>query len=243
MVSAATLNNMLSKFQFIGFQKKAKVIRGWSSGMRIQQEESIASTEPEIPLEIPPRIMILAGILEEPSGYGRIVTNEEGQFLTIIEEKDATPEQCENKQINAGVYIIHSEFLNNEIQNIHNNNIIKEFYLHTMFSSIVAKGKADCIQLCHIPRNKCVEIMGINTHQQLIDIECIVSGVKLEHPKPVPAIEHRTPVVPSKRPSINPNRKTGLFTMRDIESYREEYPEVKPNPPGEKKTGIHRLYQ
>ena len=42
--------------------------------------------------------------LENPTGYGRIVRDEDDQFVRIVEQKDATPEEQKIKEINSGIY-------------------------------------------------------------------------------------------------------------------------------------------
>ena len=46
---------------------------------------------------------MLSALLEDPTGYGRVVRDRDGEFVAVVEEKDATPEQRSLVEINTGV--------------------------------------------------------------------------------------------------------------------------------------------
>src|SRR6476469_5887558 len=56
-------------------------------------------------------VSILSGIVPDPFGYGRVVRNHEGDVESIVEEKDATAEQREIREINSGILALDAEFL------------------------------------------------------------------------------------------------------------------------------------
>lgn len=66
-------------------------------------------------------------IEKKPKGYGRIVRSAKG--FTIVEEKDATDQQREITEVNSGLYIFKTDYLNDHIFNIDSNNKGGEFYL------------------------------------------------------------------------------------------------------------------
>lgn len=71
---------------------------------------------------------VCASFIEEtPTGYGRIVRSNKG--FTIVEEKDATDEQRKITEVNSGLYIFKTQYLNDHIFNIDSNNKGGEFYL------------------------------------------------------------------------------------------------------------------
>ncbi|MCD6640900.1 MAG: bifunctional UDP-N-acetylglucosamine diphosphorylase/glucosamine-1-phosphate N-acetyltransferase GlmU [Nocardioides sp.] len=74
-------------------------------------------------------VSILSGIVANPFGYGRIVRNEEGDVEAIVEEKDATREQREIKEINSGILAFDAEFLLEALPQLTNDNANGEFYL------------------------------------------------------------------------------------------------------------------
>ena len=56
-------------------------------------------------------VSILSGVVPNPTGYGRVLRNDEGDVEAIVEEKDATPEQREIREINSGILAFDAEFL------------------------------------------------------------------------------------------------------------------------------------
>ena len=69
------------------------------------------------------------GIVADPFGYGRIVRNDEGDVEAIVEEKDATAEQREIREINSGILAFDAEFLVEALPQIGNDNAKGEYYL------------------------------------------------------------------------------------------------------------------
>ncbi|MGZ4644642.1 MAG: bifunctional UDP-N-acetylglucosamine diphosphorylase/glucosamine-1-phosphate N-acetyltransferase GlmU [Blastococcus sp.] len=74
-------------------------------------------------------VSILSGIVENPFGYGRIVRNHEGDVEAIVEEKDATREIREIREINSGILAFDAEFLVEALPRIGNDNAKGEYYL------------------------------------------------------------------------------------------------------------------
>jgi bifunctional UDP-N-acetylglucosamine pyrophosphorylase / glucosamine-1-phosphate N-acetyltransferase len=74
-------------------------------------------------------VSILSGVVPEPFGYGRIVRDEDGDVLAIVEEKDATPTQREIAEINSGILAFEAGFLREIIGKIDNDNAKGEYYL------------------------------------------------------------------------------------------------------------------
>ncbi|MCV4607753.1 sugar phosphate nucleotidyltransferase, partial [Escherichia coli] len=54
---------------------------------------------------------ILSVKLKDPTGYGRIIRDSEGRFTRIVEERDATPEEREINEVNAGIYCFDTRLL------------------------------------------------------------------------------------------------------------------------------------
>ena len=74
-------------------------------------------------------VSILSGIVPDPFGYGRIVRDGAGEVRGIIEEKDASPEQREIREINSGILAFDAEFLVGALPRIGNDNAKGEYYL------------------------------------------------------------------------------------------------------------------
>ncbi|MCK4981121.1 MAG: UDP-N-acetylglucosamine pyrophosphorylase, partial [Candidatus Delongbacteria bacterium] len=111
---------------------------------------------------------------DDPFGYGRIITNENGEILKIVEQKDASEEEKEVKEINSGVYIIDLKELFTSLDSITSDNAGNEYYLTDVIAILKNKGKKVLTYL--IEDNS--EILGINTVEQLKEAESIILARK-----------------------------------------------------------------
>jgi UDP-N-acetylglucosamine diphosphorylase/glucosamine-1-phosphate N-acetyltransferase len=110
--------------------------------------------------------------LENPYGYGRIVT-QNNCFDKIIEEKDCTEEEKQIQLVNGGVYCIQSSILCKYMFDLTNANANSEYYL-TDIVEIIKRNEAIDIELYEVSSEKQIEIMGVNTVEQLHQLESLV---------------------------------------------------------------------
>ncbi|MCD6449386.1 MAG: bifunctional UDP-N-acetylglucosamine diphosphorylase/glucosamine-1-phosphate N-acetyltransferase GlmU [Thermotogaceae bacterium] len=108
-------------------------------------------------------VTILTAVMNDPAGYGRIIRDETGKFIKIIEEKDLTEEQKKIKEANMGFYIFKGEKLLEVLPKIKNDNAQKEYYL-TDAPALLDKVSTYAIE-------DVFEVSGINTRKQLIELE------------------------------------------------------------------------
>jgi bifunctional UDP-N-acetylglucosamine pyrophosphorylase/glucosamine-1-phosphate N-acetyltransferase/UDP-N-acetylglucosamine pyrophosphorylase len=66
---------------------------------------------------------------EDPKGLGRIVRDGDGQFLGIVEEKDATPEQLRIREVNMSTYVFDARELLHALGRLDNDNRQREYYI------------------------------------------------------------------------------------------------------------------
>lgn len=119
---------------------------------------------------------VLSGIIENPFGYGRIVRDIKGNVSCIVEEKSATLQQKEIKEINSGIYCFSLETLWNALSKIKPNNNKKEYYLTDVISILNKSGyKTDAVSVCSEE-----EILGVNDRLQLATAGDILRGRKIE---------------------------------------------------------------
>lgn len=78
---------------------------------------------------------------DDPTGLGRIVRDQAGKILSIVEEKVATEEQKKIQEINTGFYCFEAEFLKQHIGDIKKNPISGEYYLTDMIEIALSHGK------------------------------------------------------------------------------------------------------
>ena len=112
-------------------------------------------------------LVVLTINLKKPSGYGRIVRDAQDRVLSIIEEKDATPEQRKIEEVNTGILLAPTKMLRNWLAKLQNNNTQGEYYLTDIVSMAVQQGVAvHTVQPAHE-----WEIHGINSKSQLAKLE------------------------------------------------------------------------
>jgi bifunctional UDP-N-acetylglucosamine pyrophosphorylase / glucosamine-1-phosphate N-acetyltransferase len=102
---------------------------------------------------------ILTAHLSEPKGYGRVFCNSENIVQQIVEEKDCTPAQRQNRRINAGVYCFRWQDLAKILPHLEANNAQKEYYLTDAVTQV---GKVTAVDV-----EDYQEILGINDRLQL----------------------------------------------------------------------------
>jgi len=78
--------------------------------------------------------------LEDPSGYGRVIINN-SQVEEIVEQKDCNDEQLNTKTVNAGIYSVNTELLEQYIPKLSNDNAQAEYYLTDIVKMAVDEGK------------------------------------------------------------------------------------------------------
>lgn len=74
-------------------------------------------------------VTVLTAIAPDPTGYGRIIRDENGNVIRIVEQKDATPEEAAVNEINTGVYVFDNQLLFSSLKQVTNDNAQGEYYL------------------------------------------------------------------------------------------------------------------
>ncbi|WP_089774794.1 bifunctional UDP-N-acetylglucosamine diphosphorylase/glucosamine-1-phosphate N-acetyltransferase GlmU [Ruania alba] len=87
-------------------------------------------------------ITVLTTILEDPTGYGRVVRDAEGQIAKIVEHRDASPDELAIKEMNSGVYVMDSEVLRSALARVDRNNDQGEVYLTDVMALARSEGRA-----------------------------------------------------------------------------------------------------
>jgi UDP-N-acetylglucosamine diphosphorylase/glucosamine-1-phosphate N-acetyltransferase len=108
-------------------------------------------------------ITVLTTIPAEPAGYGRVVKAKDGRVLKIVEDKDATAEEKQIREINTGIYCVESRFLFDAVSGLGNRNAQGEYYLTDIVEIASKNGLRVTSALAGDPE----EVMGINTCEEL----------------------------------------------------------------------------
>jgi bifunctional UDP-N-acetylglucosamine pyrophosphorylase/glucosamine-1-phosphate N-acetyltransferase len=104
---------------------------------------------------------------ENPTGLGRIVRDDAGKLIQIVEEKDATREQKQIAEINTGFFIVPKACLARWLPALPSNNAQQEYYL----SDIVSAANQAGITVQSIQPKTAAEVMGVNDKVQLATLE------------------------------------------------------------------------
>ncbi len=112
------------------------------------------------------KISFITMQMDNPTGFGRIIRDENDNVIGIVEEKNATEEQRQIKEINLGCYIINKKYLEENIQDIHKNPVTGEYYITDIIDIIAHhKGKIAAYQLTN------GKWRGVNTREDLAEAE------------------------------------------------------------------------
>ncbi len=112
-------------------------------------------------------LALLSVILEDPTGYGRIIRNEAGKVVQIVEHKDATPDQLKIKEGNTGILAVQGAWLKHALGQLKNNNAQKEYYLTDIIEMAVQSGRVIHTQTVATEE----EVLGVNDRLQLARLE------------------------------------------------------------------------
>ncbi|MFA6014710.1 MAG: bifunctional UDP-N-acetylglucosamine diphosphorylase/glucosamine-1-phosphate N-acetyltransferase GlmU [Gallionellaceae bacterium] len=118
-------------------------------------------------LEVESDLILLTIMLDNPSGYGRILRDAQGEVQEIVEEKDATAEQRLIKEVNTGMLLAKTNFLEKWLSSLTNANVQGEYYL----TDIVSLAVKDSVSVKTVHPAHQWEVEGINSKIQLANLE------------------------------------------------------------------------
>ena len=108
-------------------------------------------------------VTVLSAMIDDPTGYGRIIRDADGRFIKSVEHKDATDAERISHEINSGMYIFDTSELRDALEKITPNNAQGEYYLPDTLTIIKEKGlKVDAFAL-----ENPEDITGVNDQVQL----------------------------------------------------------------------------
>lgn len=118
-------------------------------------------------LESQGRIGVLVADLDDPTGYGRVLRDSQGNVARIIEQKDASEQEREIRTVNTGILVADGEPLRRWLERLENNNVQGEYYLTDVFASATAEFSP--AGMVHV--DDPVEVEGANDPWQLAQLE------------------------------------------------------------------------
>ena len=115
----------------------------------------------------PQQLGLLTVELDDPTGYGRIVRNAEGQVVAIVEQKDANDAQRAITEGNTGILAVPAGRLGDWMSRLSNNNAQGEYYL----TDVIAMAVADGLVVATEQPLDAMEVQGANDRRQLAELE------------------------------------------------------------------------
>lgn len=113
---------------------------------------------------------LATAMLDDPTGYGRIVRDPAGRFKAIVEHKDADDEQRRIREVNPSYYCFRSGDLFDTLPGVGNANAKGEYYLTDVLPLLAGRGgKIEVVDA--VPAE---DVLSINTPEQLAQVDAIM---------------------------------------------------------------------
>ena len=113
---------------------------------------------------------VMSALMDDPFGYGRILRDANGDVAGIVEQKDASEEQKQIKEINTGNYCVEAPLLFEVLRTLGNDNAQGEYYLTDVLAKLRAMGK----KVGGVITADSEMIMGVNSRRQLAEAESVM---------------------------------------------------------------------
>ena len=116
-------------------------------------------------------------LLEDPTGFGRILRDSAGRFLRIVEERDCTPEERALKEVNPSCYVFELPVLWDALDQVGTSNAQGEYYLTDAPEHVKSMGR----KVVALNVLRADDVLGINTRQHLAQAEAIMQARIQDH--------------------------------------------------------------
>jgi bifunctional UDP-N-acetylglucosamine pyrophosphorylase / glucosamine-1-phosphate N-acetyltransferase len=121
--------------------------------------------------------VLMSAMMEDPTGYGRVIRDARGKAIEIVEQKAATPEQLAIREANMGIYCYRADLFWKHVGEIRPDNPACEYYLTDM-AAILARARHTVEAMLIADPN---EALGINDRAQLAEVDAIFRERKRQH--------------------------------------------------------------
>jgi bifunctional UDP-N-acetylglucosamine pyrophosphorylase/glucosamine-1-phosphate N-acetyltransferase len=119
---------------------------------------------------------VLTAVLDDPSGYGRILREPDGAVRAIVEQKAASETELAIREINSGMYCFELGTLWSLIGDLRPENVHRELYLTDVVALLNLRGERVAAQRAEDPK----EILGCNTRRELADVDRVFRRRKVD---------------------------------------------------------------
>ena len=157
-------------------------------------------------------LAILTMELADPTGYGRILRDALGRVRSIVEQKDATPDQLNIREVNTGILAVAAAHLKKWLAALKSDNAQGEYYL----TDIIAMAVADGVTISTTQPAAAWEVMGINNKVQLAELERVA-----QHNKARELMERGVTLMDPARFDLRGSLETGRDVVIDVNAVFE----------------------
>ena len=112
-------------------------------------------------------VTMLTVMMDDPTGYGRIIRNEDGSLLRCVEQKDASPEELAVREVGVSIYCFDVSALLGALDRLTTDNAQGEYYLTDVPRIIQQQGR----KVGLLRHSNAEEVLGVNTRIELADLE------------------------------------------------------------------------
>ena len=109
---------------------------------------------------------VLSTIIDNPTGYGRVIRSNDGNLERIVEEMNCSEDERKIREINAGIYLFRSEVLFRYLPKVSNANVQQEYYLPDVLPMIIEDDGIVAVEQI----NDALEVAGVNSPEQLEEL-------------------------------------------------------------------------
>lgn len=115
---------------------------------------------------------LATSLIDDPTGYGRIVRDSAGRLAAIVEHKDATPDQLRIREVNPSYYCFNLPRLMDALARVKRNPSSGEYYITDVPAMLLAEGRRVEVIDAVPPQ----DVLSINTPEQLAEVDAIYRG-------------------------------------------------------------------
>jgi bifunctional UDP-N-acetylglucosamine pyrophosphorylase/glucosamine-1-phosphate N-acetyltransferase len=159
---------------------------------------------------------LATALLEDPTGYGRIVRDAYGNIQGIVEHSDCTPSQLAIKEVNPSYYMFNNQQLFSTLEKVKPNNVKNEYYITDALALLITSGH----KVIAVTAVRPEEAMSVNSRGQLSAV-----GKIMEHRVQEELMESGVTIVDPDNTWIDARAKIGQDTI--IEPFTYIHGEVK----------------
>lgn len=113
------------------------------------------------------RVSMLTAMLDDPTGYGRVLRDARKKVKSIVEHKDATRAQLKIREVNTGIFAYPTAKLGGWLAKLQNNNAQNEYYI----TDVVPMALKDRVPVEGVLCADAAQVQGINNRAQLAELE------------------------------------------------------------------------